>query len=64
VNELRRVKSEAERNLMAHACLIAREAMDAVTPHVVHGVSMSMLVEEVEHQLRVRGLPDAHLHAG
>ena len=55
VNELRRVKSEAERKLMAQACLIAREAMDAVTPSVVPGVSMSTLVEEVEHQLRVRG---------
>jgi Xaa-Pro aminopeptidase len=55
VNELRRVKSTAELKLMAHACLIAREAMDAVTPAVVPGVSMSLLVEAVEHQLRVRG---------
>jgi Xaa-Pro aminopeptidase len=55
VNELRRVKSEAELKLMAAACLIARGAMDAVTPHVVPGVSMTTLVEDVEHQLRVRG---------
>jgi Xaa-Pro aminopeptidase len=55
VNELRRVKSEAERKLMAHACLIAREAMDSAAPQVVPGASMSGLVEEVEHQLRVRG---------
>ena len=55
VNELRRVKSEAERKLIASACLIAREAMDALTPHVVPGVSMATLVEEVELQLRVRG---------
>jgi Xaa-Pro aminopeptidase len=55
VNELRRVKSEAERNLMGQACLIARGVMDAVAPSVVPGVSMSTLVEEVEHQLRVRG---------
>jgi Xaa-Pro aminopeptidase len=55
VNELRRVKSEAERKLMARACLIAREAMDAVTPSVVPGVSMATLVEEIEHALRVRG---------
>jgi Xaa-Pro aminopeptidase len=55
VNELRRVKSKEERKLMARACLIAREAMDAVTPSVVPGVSMATLVEEVEHALRVRG---------
>jgi Xaa-Pro aminopeptidase len=55
VNELRRVKSEAELKLMAHACEIARGVMDAVTPHVVPGVSMTTLVEDVEHQLRVRG---------
>jgi Xaa-Pro aminopeptidase len=55
VNELRRVKSKAELKLMAQACLIAREAMDAVTPSVVPGVSMATLVEEIEHALRVRG---------
>ena len=55
VNELRRVKSEAELELMAHACLIARETMTAVEPHVVPGTSMSDLVEAVEHELRVRG---------
>ena len=55
VNELRRVKSEAELELMAHACLIARETMAAVEPHVVPGTSMSDLVEAVEHELRARG---------
>ncbi len=55
VNELRRVKSETELELMAHACSIAREAMDAMTPHVVPGVSMTTLVERVEHELLVRG---------
>jgi Xaa-Pro aminopeptidase len=55
VNELRRVKSPAELELMSHACLIAREAMDAVVPDVVAGVSMTTLVERVEHELRVRG---------
>ena len=55
VNELRRVKSRTELELMAQACLIAREAMDAVTPHVVPGVSMTTLVERVEHELLVRG---------
>ncbi len=55
VNELRRVKSETELELMARACLIARQAMDAVTPHVVPGVSVTALVERVEHELLVRG---------
>jgi Xaa-Pro aminopeptidase len=55
VNELRRVKSPAELELMSHACLIAREAMDAVVPDVVPGASMTTLVERVEHELRVRG---------
>ena len=40
---------------MARACLIAREAMAAVTPHVVPGISMPTLVERVEHELLVRG---------
>ena len=55
VNELRRVKSEAELALMAHACLLARETMAAVEPHVVPGTSMTDLVEAVEHELRARG---------
>ena len=55
VNRLRRVKSEAERELMGRACALARETMDAVAPRVAPGVTMSELVEEVEHQLRVRG---------
>jgi Xaa-Pro aminopeptidase len=55
VNELRRVKSPAELELMARACALARDAMDAAGPRVEPGVTMSELVEEVEHQLRVRG---------
>jgi Xaa-Pro aminopeptidase len=55
VNELRRVKSEIELESMAHACLIARETMDAVAADVVPGVSMTTLVERVEHELRARG---------
>jgi Xaa-Pro aminopeptidase len=55
VNRLRRVKSEAELTLMARACELARETMDAVAPRVAAGVTMSELVGEVEHQLRVRG---------
>lgn len=55
VNRLRRVKSDAELTLMARACELAREAMEATAPRVQAGVTMSELVEEVEHQLRVRG---------
>jgi Xaa-Pro aminopeptidase len=55
VNELRRVKSEAELGLMAQACSIARETMDAVAPLVLPGTSMIDLVEAVEHELRARG---------
>jgi Xaa-Pro aminopeptidase len=55
VNELRRVKSEAELGLMAQACSIARETMDAVAPLVLPGTSMIGLVEAVEHELRARG---------
>ena len=55
VNELRRVKSETELELMARACVIAGETMDAVAPLVVPGTSMVDLVEAVEHELRARG---------
>ena len=55
LNELRRVKSQPELALMAHACLIARETMDAMAPLVVAGTSMIDLVEAVEHELRARG---------
>jgi Xaa-Pro aminopeptidase len=55
MNELRRVKSQAELGLIAHACLIARETMDAVAPDVEPGVSMQDLVERVEHELLARG---------
>ncbi|HUQ21382.1 MAG TPA: Xaa-Pro peptidase family protein [Gaiellaceae bacterium] len=55
VNRLRRVKSEAELELMAAACAIARDTMDAVGPQVVPGVSMTALVAAVEQELRARG---------
>jgi Xaa-Pro aminopeptidase len=55
VNELRRVKSPSELELMSRACAVAREAMDATAPRVAAGVTMADLQEEVEHQLRVRG---------
>jgi Xaa-Pro aminopeptidase len=55
VNELRRVKSAAELELMGRACAIARDAMTATAPHVSAGVTMIDLVEEVEHRLRLLG---------
>jgi len=55
VNELRRVKSERELELMTVAARICDDAMRASTPKVEPGVTMAELVEEVEHQLRVRG---------
>jgi Xaa-Pro aminopeptidase len=55
VNELRRVKSERELELMTHACSIADGAMEATADRVRPGVTMVDLHEEVEHQLRLRG---------
>jgi Xaa-Pro aminopeptidase len=55
VNELRRVKSPAELELMRVACSIADEAMAATAPRVQPGVTMAELAEEVEHQMRIRG---------
>jgi Xaa-Pro aminopeptidase len=55
VNELRRIKSELELELMAHACSIADAAMAATAPRVRPGVTTIELSEEVEHQLRAHG---------
>jgi len=55
VNRLRRVKSRAELELMGQACELARSTLDATAPRVTPGVTMTDLVEEVEHQLRFRG---------
>jgi Xaa-Pro aminopeptidase len=55
VNELRRVKSELELELMTHACAIAEAAMTATAPRVQPGVSTLELAEEIEHQLRAHG---------
>jgi len=55
VNELRRVKSPLELELMSHAALIADGAMTATADRVEPGVTMAELAEEVEHQLRIRG---------
>jgi len=55
VNELRRVKTEEELEAMGRACRTVEQAMAAVAPTVVAGVSMAELVEEVELQLRRAG---------
>jgi Xaa-Pro aminopeptidase len=55
VNELRRVKSPLELELMTIAAHMCDEAMTASADKVVPGVTMADLAEEVEHQLRIRG---------
>jgi Xaa-Pro aminopeptidase len=55
VNELRRVKSPLELELMTVAAHMCDEAMMASADQVVPGVTMADLAEEVEHQLRMRG---------
>jgi Xaa-Pro aminopeptidase len=55
VNELRRVKTSLELDLMKQAALIADAAMTASAEKVEPGVTMADLAEEVEHQLRIRG---------
>ena len=55
VNELRRVKSDLELEVMTQACRIAEQAMAATAPRVRPGVSTLELAEEVEHQLRLHG---------
>lgn len=55
VNELRRVKSDRELELMTYACSIADGAMAATADKVQPGVTMVDLHEEIEHQLRARG---------
>ena len=64
VNELRRVKSDHELELMAHACSIADRAMAATAERVQPGVTMVDLHEEIEHQLRALGsrLPSFPTH--
>ena len=64
VNELRRVKSDRELELMSHACSIADRAMAATADKVQPGVTMVDLHEEIEHQLRVLGsrLPSFPTH--
>lgn len=55
VNELRRVKTPEELEAMGRACRTVEQAMEAVAPKVQPGVSMTELVEEVEHRLRLAG---------
>jgi Xaa-Pro dipeptidase len=55
VNELRRVKSANELELMTTACGMVDEAMVATAEKVQPGVTMADLAEEVEHQMRIRG---------
>ena len=55
VNELRRVKSGEELAAMGRAVATVEQAMAAVTPLVVPGVTMVDLVEAVEHELRAAG---------
>ena len=55
VNELRRVKTPEELEVMGRACRTVERAMEAVAPRVQPGVSMGELVEEVERLLRTAG---------
>jgi Xaa-Pro aminopeptidase len=55
VNELRRVKTPEELEVMGRASRTVERAMEAVAPRVQPGVSMVELVEEVERQLRTAG---------
>jgi len=55
VNELRRVKSPRELELMRRAASIADATMAAVEPKVLPGVTPIEIHEEVEHQLRAHG---------
>jgi Xaa-Pro aminopeptidase len=55
VNELRRTKSPEELAVMERACGVCDEAMAAVGPRVLPGVTTLELVEELEHQLRAHG---------
>jgi len=55
VNRLRRIKSPEELEVMGRAAAIADATMGAVRDRVRPGVAMDDLVEEVDHQMRVRG---------
>jgi Xaa-Pro aminopeptidase len=55
VNRLRRVKAADELDAMSRACRTVERAMEAVTPLVRPGVTMSELAVEVESELRQAG---------
>jgi len=55
VNQLRRVKSPEELEVMTRAAAICDETMAVVTGKVHAGVTLDELVEEVEHEMRWRG---------
>ena len=55
VNELRRVKTPEELEAMGRAIRTVEQAMAAVAPLVVPGVTMAELAEAVEHELRAAG---------
>jgi Xaa-Pro aminopeptidase len=55
VNELRRVKTPEELEVMGRAIRTVEQTMAAVTPLVTPGVTMAELVEATEHELRQAG---------
>jgi Xaa-Pro aminopeptidase len=55
VNELRRIKTDAELEAMGRAIVTVEKAMAATAALVVPGVSMAELAEAVEHELRLAG---------
>src|SRR4029077_6512505 len=55
VNELRRVKTPEELEVMGRAIRTVEETMAAVTPLVVPGTTMTQLAESVEHELLAAG---------
>ncbi len=55
VNALRRVKTDEELAAMGRACRTVEQAMAAVAPQVVPGVTMTELRDEVELHLRLAG---------
>lgn len=55
VNELRRLKTPEELEAMGRAIATVERTMAAVTPLVQPGVTMTELVEAVEHELRAAG---------
>jgi Xaa-Pro aminopeptidase len=55
VNALRRVKSPEEIAIMERACAIVDGTMEATAARMKAGVTVNDLVEEVEHQMRIRG---------